>query len=94
MVTGRPPEEFEATARRYIANPDLIVPGLRAGSKLGAFSLMLRTILSRAPNLDGWESKRDYPKLNHPKLAHDSQEWRTSAEQKQLALLDAGHPVE
>jgi len=31
-VLGRPPESFETAARRYIAQPGLIAPGLRAGT--------------------------------------------------------------
>ena len=38
-ICGRPPESFETVARRYIAQPDLIYPGLRAGTKLGALAL-------------------------------------------------------
>lgn len=88
LVSGRPAEEFEITARRYISNPDLISPGLTAGGKLGASWLMLKTMLSRSPDLDRWESERDVPKLAEPVLAHDSEEWLASAERKQLALLE------
>lgn len=87
-VTGRPPEDFEVTAQRYISNPDLITPGFRAGGKVEALWLMLRTMLSSPPDLDRWESERGYPILSEPVLAHDSLEWRITAQQKQLALLE------
>jgi uncharacterized protein YbjT (DUF2867 family) len=86
-VTGRPAEDFETTARRYINNPNLIMPGFQAVGKLGAFLLMLKTMLIRAPNLDQWELERGHPMLKKPMLAHESEEWRITAEQKQLALL-------
>ena len=90
LVTGRPPEDFDTTARRYIDNPALIMPGFQAGGKLGAFWLMVKTLLRRAPDLDQWESERGYPLLSEPVLAHDSEEWLTTARQKRLALLDLG----
>jgi uncharacterized protein YbjT (DUF2867 family) len=90
QVTGRGPEEFEVTARRYLQHPELVIPGFGAGSKLGASWLMLKTMLTPAPDLDAWESERGYPLLAEPLLAHDSEEWRVSAEQKRLVLLDPG----
>lgn len=87
QVCGRPAEDFEATARRYIQHPDLVFPRFKVGSKLGALSLMLRTMLTRAPNLDQWESERGYPLLTEPVLAHDSEEWLRTAKQTRLALL-------
>lgn len=87
-VTGRPAEEFEVTARLYLQHPELVIPGFGAGSKLGASWLLLKTMLTRAPDLDAWESERGYPLLAEPLLAHDSEEWRVSAEQKRLVLLD------
>ena len=74
-ITGTPPESFETIARRYIAQPDLIAPGLRAGTKLGAYAFMMM-LLTRAPDLDRWERERGYPMLKAPTLAHDSDEWR------------------
>ena len=86
-ICGRPPEPFETIARRYIAQPDLIAPGLRAGTKLGALVFMIKMMLTRAPDLDRWERERGHPMLEKPLLAHDSREWREAAEQKQLLLL-------
>jgi hypothetical protein len=90
QVCGRPAEDFEVTARRYVQNPALVLPGFRAGNKLGALWLMARTMLTRPPDLEQWESERGYPMLAEPVLAHDSEEWRTAAEQKRLALLEPG----
>jgi uncharacterized protein YbjT (DUF2867 family) len=86
-ICGRPPEPFETIARRYIAQPDLIAPGLRAGTKLGALAFMVKMMLTRAPNLDRWERERGHPMLREPLLAHDSRDWREAAEQKELLLL-------
>ena len=74
-------------------HPDLVSPRLRIGSKLGALRLMLKTILTLAPDLDRWETQRGDPLLANPVLAQDSQEWRAAAEQTQLALLGASTPV-
>ncbi len=90
QVTGRPAEEFEVTARRYLQHPELVIPGFTARSKLGASWLLLKTMLTRVPDLGQWESERGYPLLKEPVLAHDSEEWRISAEQKRLVLLDSG----
>lgn len=90
-VCGRPAEDFEVTARRYVERPELVIPGFKVGGKLGAFWLMLRTMLKRAPDLDHWESERGYPLLTEPMLAHDSKEWLVTAEQKRLALLEPDH---
>ncbi len=86
-ICGRPPESFETIARRYIAQPDLIYPGLRAGTKLEALAFMVKMMLTRAPDLDRWERERGHPMLEKPVLAHDSRDWREAAEQKELLLL-------
>ncbi len=90
QVTGRPAEDFEITARRFVNNPELVWPGIEIGSKLGAFRLMVKTMLTRAPDLDRWEAERGHPLLADPVLAHDSAEWRKAAQQQRLALLEPG----
>ncbi len=87
LVTGRKPESFEAIARRYIADPSLIHPPLTIGSKLQAAALMVRILLARVPDSDRFERDQGYPILSNPVLAHDSSEWRASAEKQQLNLL-------
>ncbi len=86
-VCGRPAESFETAARRYIAQPDLIAPGLRVGTKLEALAFMVKMMLTRAPDVDRWERERGHPMLRKPVLAHDSHDWREAAEKKQLLLL-------
>jgi len=86
-ICGRPPESFETIARRYIARPELIHPGLRTGTKLGALGFMGKMMLTRAPDLDRWEQERGHPMLREPVLAHDSPEWRATAEKQELNLL-------
>ena len=90
QITGRPAEEFEVTARRYVQNPELVMRGLKVGGKLYALGLLLKTLLTPVPDLDRWESERGYPILAESQLAHESPEWRLTAQQKQLALLDGG----
>lgn len=83
-VTGRAAERFEATARRYLAQPELIMPGFAVGTRASALALMLRTLLTRTPDLDRWEADRGYPLLADPVLAHDSEEWRLSVRRRGL----------
>lgn len=90
QVLGRPAEDFEATARRYLEHPELVLPGLAVGGKLGAFGLLLKTALTRVPDLDRWEAERGHPALVESRLAHDSSEWLVTAEQRQPALLELG----
>ena len=86
-ICGRPPESFETAARRYIAQPDLISPGLRAGTKLEALVFMVKMMLTRAPDPDRWAREHDHPMLRDPLLAHESREWREAAQRKELLLL-------
>ena len=85
-LTGTPPEAFESIARRYIAQPDLIAPGLRAGTKLGAYAFAIKMMLTRVPDVDRWERDRGHPMIEAPVLAHDSDEWRAAAEDGRLLL--------
>ena len=87
-VTGRPAEDFESIACRYVNNPELIVHGYSAGTKLGAIVGMVKMMLTRLPDFDRWEAKRGHPMLAEPKLAIDNPEWMASAEQQKLALLN------
>ena len=87
-VTGRPAENFEITARRYIQHPELVIPNFKIGGKIDAALLMMKTLLTKTPDLDQWESERGYPLLQDPVLAHNSEEWLVTAKQKRLALLE------
>ncbi len=91
-LTGTPPESFESIARRYIAQPDLIAPGLRAGTKLGAYAFAMKMMLTRAPDVDRWERDRGHPMIEAPILAHDSDEWRAAAENGRLLLQQSEPP--
>lgn len=92
-VTGTPPEDFESVARRYIANPALIHPGLRLGSKLDAFAFLLRMLLTRPADLNAYERGQGYPLLKDPLHAHDNPDWRASAKQQQLHILEPTIPA-
>jgi len=87
QVCGRPAEDFEVTARRYFEHPEYVWPGFKRGSKLGAIGLMLKGMLTKAPDLDAWEAIRGRPRLVDAQLAHESEEWLATAEQKDLNLL-------
>ena len=89
-VCDRPPEDFETTARRYIQYPERVFSKLRIGRRWQAMGLMAKTMLTRVPDLDGWESARGYPLLSKPVLAHDSEDWREAAQQRQLVLIQPG----
>ena len=88
IVTGRPPEDFKTTASRYINNPELVFPGFKIGSKYEAAWQMIKTVLTKVPNLDRWESDRGYPLLKNSELAHDSKEWLVTAKEKKIALIN------
>jgi uncharacterized protein YbjT (DUF2867 family) len=87
IITGRKPESFENTARRYLADPSLIDPRLANGGKLAAMAFMVRMLLARVPDLDRWERDQGHVMLNAPILAADNKEWLTSAEKQELNLL-------
>ena len=89
-LTLRPSEDFESIARRYFADPDQIAPGIRAGSKLGAFAFLARMLLTPAPNFDRWEDEHLLPRIQAPALAQNSKEWRRHAAAKELYLLEPG----
>jgi len=88
MLTGRPAEDIETIARRYINHPELIAPGIRAGTKLGAFLFLARMMFTRVPNFDRWERAHLLPSLNRPLLAHENPVWRAHAQTQHLYLLD------
>jgi len=88
-LTGRPAEDFESIARRYFAEPDLIAPGMRAGTRLGAFGSLLRMLFTRAPDFDRWEDEHLLPRIRSPELAQDNEAWRRYAAAGQLYLLPA-----
>jgi len=87
-VTGHPAEDFEITTRRYIQNPEFVIPNLKIGGKIDAALLMMKTMLTKAPDLDKWESERGYPLLKDSLLAHENEEWFANANQKRLFLLE------
>ncbi|ETW94445.1 MAG: hypothetical protein ETSY1_34850 [Candidatus Entotheonella factor] len=87
QVCGRPAEDFEVTARRYVEHPELVIPGFSLGSKLNALGQILKTMLTKAPNLDQWEVVRGQPVLAEPQLAHHSEAWLATAEKRDLNLL-------
>ena len=85
-ITGRPAEDFESIARRYLADPDQISPGLRAGSKLGALAFATRMMLTPAPDLDRWAAEQNHPAITEPVLAHDSAEWRRATSRGEVVV--------
>ncbi|HZS58175.1 MAG TPA: NmrA family NAD(P)-binding protein [Gemmatimonadaceae bacterium] len=91
-LTGRPAEDFETIARRYFAEPSLVVPGLQVGSKRKTLAFLMKMMLTPVPDLDRWESAQNLPRLARPVLAHDNPEWRLHAEAQQLYLLPDSTP--
>ena len=86
-VTGRPPESFEATARRYVAEPERIWPGLTVGSFADAVWLAAKAALTPVPDLDAWEAEQSFPTIRKGQLAHENGAWRDAAASDRLVLL-------
>lgn len=86
LVTGRAPESFEATAKRYIANPSLISPGFAIGSKVSAFRMLFRMMMAKPFDLDEWERDRGYPLIKNPTLAHECESWRKASARSEINL--------
>jgi len=86
IVTGRQPESFEMTARRYIKNPHLVHTDIHLGNKLSAISFILKMISTPAPDLKEWELLRNHPETIMPKLSHEDSAWKISAKAQQLYL--------
>lgn len=72
-MTGRQPETFEVTARRYAALPEA---RRSAGSDLRAVADFMRTPLSPGYNLDRFDRKLGFPVPARPRLALDDERWR------------------
>ena len=85
-ICKREPDSFETAARRYIANPEAIMPGLTAGTRWTAIALGIKTLFTRATDLDAWESTRDYPLISNGQLAHESPDWTDAAARRELVL--------
>jgi hypothetical protein len=77
----------------FIDHPELIAPGIRAGTKLGAFLFLARMVFTGVPNFDRWEREHLLPSLNRPLLAHENPAWRAHAQMQRLYLLDESLPV-
>lgn len=88
QITGERPESFESIARRYVAQPDLIAPGLQVGTKLQALMFMSKMMLTRVPNLDRWERERGHPMLQSPVPSYESEEWLAAANRQRLLLQE------
>ena len=86
FLTGRPPETFAETARRYVADPRLIHPKLTVGSRQAAVLMLLRMLLGRPPDLDRWEELQAYPRIAKPEPAVQFPAWVASAVQGRLYL--------
>ena len=86
-VTGEEAEDFESIARRYIANPSLIAPTLKVGTKLEAIYLLLKVLITPAPNIQKWQSSQSDPMIQNAELAHEHADWRMRAKESQLLVI-------
>lgn len=93
QVTGRAAETFETTAKRYIANPSLVSPGLEIGSRMSAVAMLLRMMIANPIDLDQWERERGYPLLKQPTLAHECAHWQTASTKAEINLLEPTYRV-
>lgn len=86
QVTGTPAESFETTARRYLAQPHLIAPGLEPGSFLGALWFGVKMLLAPSGGFDRWESDQHLPRIDRPLLAYENPAWRSAAGNQRLLI--------
>lgn len=96
-VCGRPPEEFEVTAERYLNHPEYVWTGIEKGAKVGAIGMLAKAMLTKTPDLDAFEANRARPMVVAPELAHESEEWLSTAKRRELNLLEtlqSGDPAE
>lgn len=87
-VTGKPPEDFEITARRYIANPALIDPRLEVPGVLGTLGFVMKMLMTPSLDIDAYQRKQGIPMLDKPVSAYDNPDWRTSAAREELNFID------
>ena len=87
-VTGRPAEDFETTARRYIANPALIDPRLKVPGMLGTLGFVLRMLITPSLDIDAYQRERGIPMLAKPVPAYDNPDWRASAQRQELNFIN------
>ncbi len=87
QVTGRDPEDFETTARRYIANPSLIMPDFSIGSRASALAMLFRMMLARPVDLEQWERERGYPLISNATLAHQCDRWAAASEEAEINIV-------
>lgn len=87
-VCGRPAENFESTAQRYLKNPEHVWAGFEKGTTLSAIGMLAKAMLTKAPDLDAFEAARARPRLQNPELAHESESWLSTARRKELNLLE------
>ncbi len=76
QLTGRPADDFEAIARRVVAQR----PEARrtVGNRLRALAHMARMLATRAFDPDMAEHERDHVLLRHPLAVQESPDWRAS----------------
>jgi NAD(P)H dehydrogenase (quinone) len=72
-VTGHPAEDFETTARRYAAQPEVT---RNFGNRLPTFVDFMRNPLRRGYNLEQFERELRFPKPPNPRLAMDNDDWK------------------
>ena len=73
-VGGRLPESFETTVRRHVAAHPELTPSF--AGKLKAIGDFLKILVTRAPNINAIEAKKDFVVLKAPVLCQDDADWR------------------
>ena len=72
-VSGRPPEDFETTVRRYAAMP---FARRSLPNKLRAMRDFLKITLTPALDADRYDARLEQPVPPHPQLAGESDRWK------------------
>ena len=87
IVTGRPAEDFETTARRYAARPDA---ERTAGNRLRAAFDFARTPLMPGYNLKRFARQLGAPAPARPRFAMDDARWRAEHRPREPAAAGPG----
>ena len=75
-LTGRPPEDFETIARRYVAASPIAVRGT-VGAIREAAGLAV-ALLARTPDINEMETRLGVPRISNFALAANSPAWQTT----------------
>ena len=92
QLTGIPAESFEETAEHYAADARRLAPNLRDLSTFGALRLMVKMMLTPAPDFKVFAAAEGSTSIADPKPGHKNPEWQAAAITGRLSFLDQKAP--